>query len=382
MAVFKRKTSKNYWCKFYFNGRLIQQSTKCSNKRKAEAFEDSLRHQLNMGRIGIEDLAKKAAKPYTFDEAMKAFLGSLEVKESTKRRYETASKATVTFFGKSPVGNIKSADIERFRAHRKTAKKKAPAKTLIKKPKAVLDKPIRPATVNRELMLLSGLFKWLIRNGKVPTNPVGDVKKLNENNDQTRVVSDAEFRAYIMAASQPLRDVAVIMYDSGARPSEVFNLTKDAINFDKQYFEIKFGKTKAAKRKIRMTTRVAGILGKRFDAAEGDLLFPGGKKGDKETPIIKLTNAHLAAIERVNKAVKETGKGQKIAPFRLYDLRHTFATRLTSSGVDLMTASVILGHSRLEMIRRYSHPTEQHQADAIEHLEQQDSNVKAFRKTA
>jgi integrase len=185
-----------------------------------------------------------------------------------------------------------------------------------------------------------------------------------------------------MAASQPLRDVAVIMYDSGARPSEVFNLTKDAINFDKQYLEIKFGKTKAAKRKIRMTARVAGILGKRFDAAEGDLLFPGGKKGDKDTPIIKLTNSHLATIERVNKAVKETGKGQKIEPFRLYDLRHTFATRLTSSGVDLMTASVILGHSRLEMIRRYSHPTEQHQADAIEHLEQQDSNVKAFRRTA
>lgn len=380
--IYKRPgKSKFYWTRFTFAGQEIRQSTKTANKKKAEDFEAALRTQLNLGRIGIDTLGNKAAKPLVFEDAMKGFLESLETKESTKRRYTVASKALIAFFGKAIVSSIDSQDVERFRSTRKKAKKLAPVKRLIKTPKATLNKVIRPGTVNRELMLLSGLFKWLIRNGKVSTNPVTDVKKLMEDNEQFRVITDAEFRAYLMACNQPLRDVATIMYDSGLRPSEIFNLRKENIDFENARICITTGKTKAARRKIRMTARVSGILGARYDKAEGDLLFPGGKKGNKETPIVKLTNSHLAAIKRVNDAAKETG-GQTIAPFRLYDLRHTFATRLTSSGVDLMTASVILGHSRLEMIRRYSHPTEQHQADAIEHLEQQDSNVKAFRRSA
>ncbi|MFI5322370.1 MAG: site-specific integrase [Thermodesulfobacteriota bacterium] len=46
-----------------------------------------------------------------------------------------------------------------------------------------------------------------------------------------------------------------------------------------------------------------------------------------------------------------------IKNLRFHDLRHTFATRLILSGVDLATVSKLLGHTTIQMTMRYSHPT-------------------------
>ena len=40
---------------------------------------------------------------------------------------------------------------------------------------------------------------------------------------------------------------------------------------------------------------------------------------------------------------------------RWHDLRHTFATRLVRAGVDLVTVSQLLRHSRINMMVRYAH---------------------------
>jgi len=44
--------------------------------------------------------------------------------------------------------------------------------------------------------------------------------------------------------------------------------------------------------------------------------------------------------------------------FRLYDLRHTFATRMAAKGMPLTTLAAILGHSNLRCVMRYVHPTQ------------------------
>ena len=55
--------------------------------------------------------------------------------------------------------------------------------------------------------------------------------------------------------------------------------------------------------------------------------------------------------------------------FTVYDLCHTFATRATMSGVDLLTLAALLGHNRIQMVMRYAHPTAEHQLSAIKKLE-------------
>lgn len=73
---------------------------------------------------------------------------------------------------------------------------------------------------------------------------------------------------------------------------------------------------------------------------------------------MKLNNAHRGALERA-----------KLNPFQLYSCRHTFATRAAETGVDLVTLAALLGHSRVQMVMRYAHPTEEHQFNAIKKME-------------
>ncbi len=57
MALYKRPNSKFWWMKFYFDGELVQQSTKVANKRDALTIEAAFRHELALGRIGIKPRA-------------------------------------------------------------------------------------------------------------------------------------------------------------------------------------------------------------------------------------------------------------------------------------------------------------------------------------
>ena len=81
-------------------------------------------------------------------------------------------------------------------------------------------------------------------------------------------------------------------------------------------------------------------------------------KPEEAGPIVKVNAAHTAALRR-----------SKVAKFRLYDCRHTWATRMVQAGVDPVTLAAMLGHSRIEMVFRYAHPTEEHQFAAMEKMQ-------------
>jgi integrase len=85
-------------------------------------------------------------------------------------------------------------------------------------------------------------------------------------------------------------------------------------------------------------------------------LFPC--ETDQARPVRKVNNAHDRAV-----------RGNKVAPFRLYDLRHTWATRAAEAGINLVTLAALLGHSKIQMVLHYADPTQQHQTRAVERLE-------------
>lgn len=104
---------------------------------------------------------------------------------------------------------------------------------------------------------------------------------------------------------------------------------------------------------------MSAVLEKRVAKAEVDQLFASGRGGgDVSKPIVKLNNAHRGAVERA-----------KLKPFRLDDCRPTFATRATEAGVDLVTLAAMRGLSRVQMVMRYEHPTEEHQFNAMKKME-------------
>jgi site-specific recombinase XerD len=52
---------------------------------------------------------------------------------------------------------------------------------------------------------------------------------------------------------------------------------------------------------------------------------------------------------------KELCREAKVPPKRLHDLRHSAATMMLASDLDLRTAGQVLGHSQIALTARYSH---------------------------
>ena len=83
---------------------------------------------------------------------------------------------------------------------------------------------------------------------------------------------------------------------------------------------------------------------------------------------MKVNAAHVGTLARINRIRSEANESP-IPALGLYDLRHTWATRGAMAGIDLVTLAAMLGHSRIQMVLRYAHPTEEHQYAAMKKLE-------------
>ena len=47
-----------------------------------------------------------------------------------------------------------------------------------------------------------------------------------------------------------------------------------------------------------------------------------------------------------------------------------FSQWAAESGIDLVTLAALLGHSKIQMVLRYAHPTQEHQTRSVERMEQ------------
>jgi integrase len=260
--------------------------------------------------------------------------------------------ALLKHFRDTPLDKIGPEDVERFKTTRA-----GECKTVRGDGKRVkTNKRLRPATVNRELACLKALFNFVIKADVLAKNPVSRVKMFAENNLQTRVLSFTEQHNYLAKATPVLRDVATMILETGMRPEEVYTLRPENVDLVKGNLQVPHGKTAAARRLLRLTTPAREVLTRRMSATESPYMFPC--EGDATRPIPKVNNAHDRAV-----------RDSKVASFRLYDLRHTWATRAAMSGIDLVTLAAMLGHSRIQMVLRYAHPTQEHQSNAMEQLE-------------
>jgi len=184
----------------------------------------------------------------------------------------------------------------------------------------------------------------------------------HESLDSMRVITFEEQAIYLSHASQPLYDIAKLMLDTGMRPEEAFRIRVENIDFKQKTIFNPFGKTKAARRIIPMTDDVASLLKARIKKFEEKgkvtpFIFPSPY--DYQRPIGSVKKAHRIAATDAD--IKEH--------FRLYDLRHTFATRAVAAGADLPTLSALLGHASIQMTMRYVHPAAEQKRVTIEKFE-------------
>lgn len=362
MSIFKRGTI--YWFHFVFSGQHVQQSTKQGNPRVARQIEAAYRTALAKGEVGITERKKIPG----FKLAMSEFLAwakqEHQMAASSAERYRFSSLPLLIFFGDKPLDKITPETVERYKTARGSS-----YRTVRSKGKKRVDTAVRvrPATVNRELACLRAVFNHAIKSGAPLANPISKTaaKALREDNEQTRVLTYEEQSRYLAKASKTLLDVATLMLETGMRPEEVYRIQPGNVYLAEGYLFNPFGKTKAAKRRIKLTSAAKSILAERVEAAAkreekvgscGAFLFPC--ETDNGRPLPGIQSAHARALRE-----------SKVSQFRPYDCRHTWATRAVEAGVDLVTLAAMLGHSKINMVLRYAHPTQEHQTRAMDKME-------------
>ena len=111
-----------------------------------------------------------------------------------------------------------------------------------------------------------------------------------------------------------------MMLETGMRPEEVYRIRRENVHLEQGYLFNPYGKTKAARRKVPLNATASTVLSNRLEKVKGEYLFPGrvpaGMKPEDAGPIVKVNAAHTATVKRC-----------EVARVRLYDLRHTWATR-------------------------------------------------------
>jgi integrase len=331
MSIFKR--GNVYWYHFLFNGEHIQKSTKQGNPRTARQIEAAYKTALAKGEVGITERKKIPGFKKAMSDFLAWSLSEHQAHPATHTRYKVSAVALLKHCGDVQLDRITPEEIERYKTLRSA---QVSPRTRRK---------VKPATVNRELAYLKALFNHVLKTDVALPNPVSRVKFFEEHNEQTRVLAYAEQECYLAVAAPVLRDIATLMLESGMRPEEVYRIRSENMHIAQGYLFNPHGKTKAARRRVPLTLAAKAVLEVRMKSG-GTFLFPC--ETDEQTPIPKVNNAHDRVVRDSN-----------LPPFRLYDLRHTWATRAAMSGIDLVTLAAMLSHSRIQMVLRYAHPTQE-----------------------
>lgn len=342
MAVYKR--GGTWWMVFELGGRRIQESTGCRNKTAALRVEAKRKADLIERRAGF--VKPKPAPKFT--EFVNDFLdwSKGQHKPKTHELHSGNCRTLCRHFRGRWLDEITRGMVEDFKIARRR-------ETRWRKSEGIT---VSAVTVNRALSTLRLIYNYAEKSGYNVPNPVKHIEFFAEAG-RARIISSEEELAYFKTASQPLADVARIILDTGMRPEEVFRIESANVDLTQRSIFNPFGKTKAAKRKLTMTEDVWVILKKRVGCSASKYIFQS--PDDSEKAIGSVRKAHDGAVRR--------GKIQPV--FRLYDLRHTYASRAVMAGVDLPTLAALLGHTTIQMTMRYVHPAEEHKREAAKKIE-------------
>ena len=145
-----------------------------------------------------------------------------------------------------------------------------------------------------------------------------------------------------------MKPVIELLLITGARVGEVLSLCwTDCEGGYLRFFNTKNGR----ERRFPITDHIATLLaGVPRRGAHVFVSFRSGK------PYQKLLTGFKAACR--DAGIRDRG-------VVIHSLRHTALSRMAEAGIDLRTIMEVSGHSSLSMLERYTHPTEQRKAAAL-----------------
>jgi site-specific recombinase XerD len=156
------------------------------------------------------------------------------------------------------------------------------------------------------------------------------------------------------------RAILEMLYSTGLRISELVNLDRQNIDFDRGEFSIR-GKGKKV-RIVFMSERAKSWLKEYLDSRDDNydpLFINHGRSRNIKKGDLDLTGQHKRLTEyTIQEMVRVTGaRAGIIKHVTPHTIRHSFATELLLNGADIRSVQELLGHSSITTTQIYTHLT-------------------------
>jgi integrase len=216
------------------------------------------------------------------------------------------------------------------------------------------------ATTNHYLTAVKGLTRWMVKDRRVPYDPLACLSAQNAKADvrvERRALSAEEFTRLLAAArrGKPLRGLTgpdremlyLLAARSGLRASELASLTTGSFDFDAPTVTVEAAYSKHRRKDVQPLPRDVAQAVRRF--AEGrprnQLLFPGGWS---------VVGADVLRSDLAAAGIPFVDEQGRVYDF--HALRHQFITDLAETGVHPKDAQVLARHSSITLtLDRYTH---------------------------
>ena len=279
------------------------------------------------------------------DERIDEFLNYLAVEKgsslNTLEAYSRDLRRYAVYLRQEELGSPGDVDPEHLVAFLGTLKKEGLSAT----------------SINRTLAAIRGLYRYLLRSGHIPENPLTKVSLAKVWMRLPDTLSLHEMEELLQkpddTTPQGLRDKAMfeLLYATGLRVSELVTLTVNAVNWQVGCLT---ATGKGRKERIVPIGKTAIAILRRYMEESRPLLLK-----EKKTDVLFVNRrggglTRQALWKTIRKYALLAGIQKKVHP---HTFRHSFATHLLEGGADLRAVQVMLGHADISTTQVYTHVT-------------------------
>lgn len=343
-GIFERPDSQFWWASWAdSSGKTHRRSTrirKLDDPKKTQALK--VRTQFMLG-----DALEPEGE--TWASLLEQYLEHLEgrIERSTMVRYEMALKHLFPVFG-SCDARMSGKDIKAYLRDRM--------------------KVAKPSTINKEIALMLGMYKFAQRELEWDLINPWEGRTLPVNNERDRWLTPEEVQRLTDHACPHVADFIQLVVNTGLRPGEALNLKWERVDLDLGL--IRFNKrVKQNQEGTQKSGKAAGIP---LNAQARQALLSRKETATKNRTVSPwvFCSSNGLQIKSVKTGFASACKRAGLENVKPHDLRRTCASQLVQAGVSIQAVSNLLRHSNINITDKvYAHLSVEHLRDATRVLE-------------
>src|SRR5271163_5140323 len=361
-VVFRRKESRVWWIRYRDrNGVRLRESTLTEDWNEAQR---KLRDKLQARDRNVLDVVKKG-ESLSFGQWADFFLETYSKPptraEATHEINLHAAKHLKGAFASSSLIDLTAEHIEIYLRDRLRQRVRFKS-SLGYREKGVL----QPATVHQEFRVLRRVLNVAVRKKLLLANPCSGVEFPVRVKGLFRphYVSWSEQKQIELHAPPHLRNIVRIITETGLRVyKELMSMKKDQLDLPNAVVWIPDSKTPNGIAEVPLTLHAVDAFRDQLSiAGDGPFLFPSDLN----------PTGHQVELKTVwQKSLRRA----KVPYFRIYDLRSTYATRLSAGGVADEWVTQMLRQGDAQVFKKYSQMKLQMKREALEKLNRRASEM-------